>query len=208
MAEELEIALRVVLIGAGATIVMDIWLFLLKRLGIPTLDIALLGRWVGHLPRGQWAHDRVANASPITAERWLGWAAHYAIGVAFALLQVSVWGLAWGRSPTLLPAVLTGVATVAAPLFVLQPALGAGIASSRTKTPVRNIAMSLANHAVFGIGLYLAAVVSTWLIPTSLTRVSTASVVTRGLDPRVHAFRCSICGKEWIAGSSPAMTSR
>lgn len=165
MAKELEITLRVALIGAGATIVMDLWLFLLTRFGIPTLDMALLGRWIGHLPQGRWAHDRIANAAPVRAERWLGWAAHCAIGVVFAALLVSVWGLAWARSPTLPPAVLTGIATVAAPLFILQPALGAGVASSRTKTPVRNTARSLANHAVFGIGLYLAAVVSALLIP-------------------------------------------
>lgn len=167
MAEELEITLRVALIGAGATIVMDLWLLLLKRLGIPTLDMALLGRWIGHLPQGQWVHDRIANAAPVRAERWLGWAAHYAIGVVFAALQVSLWGSAWARSPRLLPAVLTGIATAAAPLFVLQPALGAGIASCRTETPVRKTAMSLANHAVFGIGLYLAAVIGRWLIPAA-----------------------------------------
>jgi hypothetical protein len=47
--------------------------------------------------------------------------------------------------------------TVAVPLFLMQPAIGAGIASSRTKTPALNCLKSLANHTVFGLGLYVAA---------------------------------------------------
>jgi hypothetical protein len=47
--------------------------------------------------------------------------------------------------------------TVVAPLFILQPALGAGIASSKTPRPVFNSLKSLATHVVFGFGLFLAA---------------------------------------------------
>lgn len=54
---------------------------------------------------------------------------------------------------------MLGIGTVAAPLLVMQPALGVGIASSKTKAPCRNSFKSLVNHAVFGIGLYLAAAV-------------------------------------------------
>jgi hypothetical protein len=35
--------------------------------------------------------------------------------------------------------------------------MGAGVASSRTPTPMKNILRSLLNHAVFGLGLYLSA---------------------------------------------------
>jgi hypothetical protein len=63
----------------------------------------------------------------------------------------------WAQSPTVLPAVLVGMATVAAPLFVMQPAMGSGFAASRTPTPLRNCLRSFANHTVFGFGLYLAA---------------------------------------------------
>jgi hypothetical protein len=50
-----------------------------------------------------------------------------------------------------------GVATVAAPLLVMQPAMGAGFAASRTPTPLKNCLRSTVNHAVFGLGLYGAA---------------------------------------------------
>ena len=147
----------IALIGTGATAVMDAWLFLLKRLGVPTLDFALLGRWVGHIARGTWSHPAIAKAAPIRHETALGWLAHYATGIAFAGVLVGASGGEWARDPTLLPALLVGVATVAAPWLVMQPAMGAGIAASRTPHPAANRLRSLANHTVFGIGLYLAA---------------------------------------------------
>lgn len=154
---------RIGLIGMGATVVMDAWLLLLKQLNVPTLDLALLGRWVGHWRRGQWAHDSIARAAPVKNEVALGWLAHYATGVAFAALLVGLHGLAWTRNPSLLPALLVGLGTVAVPWLVMQPAMGAGIAAANTPAPAKNRLRSLANHAVFGSGLYLAATFIAWI---------------------------------------------
>jgi len=41
----------------------------------------------------------------------------------------------------------------------MQPAMGAGFAASRTPAPMKNRIRSVANHAVFGLGLYLSAVI-------------------------------------------------
>ena len=157
MGHLLEFVLRAFFIGVGATVVMDLWALLLKQLGIPSLNFAFLGRWIGHLPHGQWAHESIAKASPIKGELWMGWLAHYSIGVTFAALLLAVYGLEWARKPTLLPALIIGIVTVVSPLFILQPALGAGIASSKTPRPVFHCIKSLITHAVFGFGLYLAA---------------------------------------------------
>lgn len=162
----LDTAARVVLIGLGATAVMDGWLWLLQRLGVPTLNFSMIGRWVGHWRHGVFRHAAIAKAAPVRHELALGWLFHYATGVAFAALLVAVAGNGWVRSPTLAPAVTLGMATVAAPWLVLQPAMGAGIASRRTPAPGRNRARSLANHFVFGLGLYLAAVLVASHIPT------------------------------------------
>jgi hypothetical protein len=89
----------------------------------------------------------------------IGWAAHYTIGITFAALLLAMFGLEWARTPTLLPALIIGVVTVVAPLFILQPALGAGIASTNTPAPLLNSMRSLATHVVFGLGLYLSALV-------------------------------------------------
>jgi hypothetical protein len=157
MTKTIEFVVRSIVIGAGATITMDLWAALLRRLGVPSLNFAFLGRWIGHLPRGRWGHESIAKASPIPGELLIGWGAHYSIGITFAALLLAVFGLQWGRSPTLGPALFIGIVTVAAPLFVLQPALGAGIASSRTPAPLFNSVKSLVTHTVFGLGLFFAA---------------------------------------------------
>ena len=148
-----------VLLGIGATAVMDALLLLLKRLGVPTLNFAFIGRWVGHLLRGQVAHAAIAKAAPVRGELAWGWLTPYAVGVAFAGVLLSLQGAAWVHSPTLLPALAVGMGTVAAPLLVMQPAMGSGFAASRTPTPLKNCLRSLANHTVFGLGLYLSALV-------------------------------------------------
>lgn len=153
---------HVALVGIGATAVMDAWLLLLSRLGVPTTSFALVGRWVGHLPRGQFAHAAISKAEPVEFELGLGWVTHYLIGAAYAGLLVAVQGTAWLEQPTYLPALAVGVITVAAPWFVMQPAMGAGFAATKTPTPLKNCLRSLANHAVFGTGLYLAAEAFTW----------------------------------------------
>jgi hypothetical protein len=148
---------QVALIGAGATALMDAWLLLLKRLGVPTTHFGLVGRWVGHLAQGTFAHAAIAKARPVAAELSLGWLAHYAVGIAFAGLLVALQGLAWTRQPSFLPALTLGLGTVVVPLFVMQPAMGSGFAASKTPTPLKNCLRSLASHAVFGVGLYLTA---------------------------------------------------
>ena len=159
MNELVEILARAVVIGIGGAALMDAWALLARRaLNIQGLDFALLGRWIGHLPRGRFFHDRIAAAPSVPGERALGWAAHYAIGVAFAVPLVVLWGLDWARSPTFLPPMLIGLGTIQAPWLVMQPAMGAGIAASRTPNPSAARLRNLATHAVYGVGLYLSAV--------------------------------------------------
>jgi hypothetical protein len=172
-----EFVLRAFLIGVGATLVMDLWALFLKRLGIPSLNFAFLGRWIGHLRSRQWTHASIATAPPIKAELWIGWFAHYSIGVTFAALLLAAYGLEWARNPTLIPALIIGIVTVVAPLFLLQPALGAGIASSKTPTPVFNCLKSLTTHTVFGLGLYLAAFATASLIRSPARQAARSSAV-------------------------------
>ncbi len=153
----LEETIRIIFIGIGATAVMDLWLIFIRRMGVPSQNFAFIGRWVGHLFRGRLAHAAISRAEPIPGELALGWFTHYAVGIAFAALPLAVQGSAWMMNPTPLPAVAVGVFTVLAPLCVMQPAMGAGFVSSKTPTPLKNCLRSLANHTVFGLGLYLAA---------------------------------------------------
>lgn len=159
----LEDIATVALIGSGATLVMDAWLAFLKRLGVQTLNFAFIGRWVGHLFHGRFTHAAIGKAAPISAELALGWVVHYATGIVFAGLLVAIVGIDWASTPTLLPALLVGMGTVAVPLLVMQPAMGSGFLASKTPTPMKNCVRSLASHSVFGLGLYLSAVLVAWL---------------------------------------------
>ncbi|WOE78481.1 DUF2938 domain-containing protein [Pseudomonas protegens] len=155
MHEVMAVILPALLIGIGATLILDLWtLFLARVLNIPGPNWAMVGRWIGHFPRGQFVHQSIAQAVAISGERALGWLAHYLIGVVFAALLLMICGLDWARQPTLAPALIMGVVTVAAPFFLMQPGMGAGVAAS--KMPKPNVARlrSLIAHSVFGLGLY------------------------------------------------------
>src|SRR4051812_43801827 len=104
-----EIISRALAIGVGATVVMDVWLLLLKRAGVPVANFALLGRWLGYLFQGTWLRDGPAKARAIKGEAVFGWSAHYARGIAFAVLLVLVKGVEWARAPTFVPALVMGL---------------------------------------------------------------------------------------------------
>ncbi|PKB22904.1 DUF2938 domain-containing protein [Janthinobacterium sp. 64] len=145
-------------IGVGATAVMDVWAVALKRFWcIPSLNFAMVGRWLGHLPRGSFSHVNIAQAAPVRDEAILGWTAHYVIGVLFAAALLALVGQEWVQGPTFAPALLAGLVSVAAPFCILQPGMGAGLAASKTPHPNAARLRSLMAHTAFGIGLYLAA---------------------------------------------------
>lgn len=153
-----EMLLRTVALGLGATLLMDAWGLFLKRLyDVNGLDFRFVGRWIGHMRRGRFAHTNIKTTPPVKGEAIIGWAAHYAIGVLFAAGLVAAAGQRWLEAPTLLPALVTGIVTVTAPFFVMQPAFGLGVASSRTPNPAKARMRSLVTHMVFGLGLFLTA---------------------------------------------------
>lgn len=166
MSAALTFGIAALLIGVGATIFMDMWAALQKRLlGVPPLNYALVGRWIGHLWFGRLSHENIAATPAIRGEAAIGWLAHYASGTAFAALLLAVWGIEWVSNPTPSPALLVGVATIAAPFFILQPGMGVGIAARKTPQPTISRLRSLVAHISFGIGLYVAALVVAPLIP-------------------------------------------
>jgi hypothetical protein len=164
--EALDI-LRAIVIGIGATLVMDLWnLFLKRTFGVPSLSYCLLGRWVRHMPGGTLRHANIAAASPKRLECTVGWIAHYTIGVAFALAFVVVFTSDdWLARPTALPALLYGIGTIVFPFFIMQPSFGFGIAASRTANPGHARLKSLVTHVVFGAGLYVWALGLSHVLP-------------------------------------------
>lgn len=148
--------LYIFIIGVGATAVMDVWSFVRKPLlGIPPPNYAMVGRWIAHMAFGKFHHQAITASAPMRAECVIGWGAHYVIGVAFAALLIGVWGNSWMQNPTVGPALVVGIATVAAPFLLMQPGMGAGIAASKMPKPNAARLQSLITHAVFGFGLYV-----------------------------------------------------
>jgi hypothetical protein len=68
-----------------------------------------------------------------------------------------VFGNGWLEKPLLVPAITIGLATVISPLFIMQPALGFGFASSNLPNPIGRVLKSIVTHLVYGTGLYLSA---------------------------------------------------
>jgi len=153
----MDTVLPAILVGTGATATMDLWAIARRRLfNTPLPDYGLVGRWLGHMKDGRFRHASIAAARPLRGELVLGWVAHYLIGIAFAALLLVLFGLAWLQRPSLLPALLVGICTVAAPFLLMQPGMGAGIAARLTRRPSAARIQSLVTHTVFGLGLYLA----------------------------------------------------
>jgi len=156
----MDFAVSTLFIGAGATLATDLWSIARRRLfGVPSPDWGLVGRWFAHMASGRFRHEQIATAAPVRGEHLIGWAAHYMTGVAFAGLLLAICGLQWAREPTLAPALALGIATVAAPFLLMQPGMGAGIAASRTSRPNVARLQSVVTHAIFGVGLFVAALV-------------------------------------------------
>jgi hypothetical protein len=166
MPDGLDLVARGIVMGIAGSALMDLWSAVLRRrFGIPTLDYRLLGRWIGHIPRARFVHDRIASSPAVAGERALGWIAHYAIGVTFALVLLAIWGRSWAAAPTIWPALVVGIGTIVAPWFVMQPAMGAGIAGSRTPNPTATRLRNLGTHTVYGVGLYVAALALAAVLP-------------------------------------------
>lgn len=145
-------------VGAGATAVMDLWnLFLKHALGIPSLDYCLLGRWICHMRDGTLRHVSIAAAASKPFECILGRIAHYTIGVVLGAMFLALVRGDWLARPKVLPPLIFGIITVAFPFFIMQPALGLGVASSKVRNPVQARLKSLMSHAAFGVGLYVCA---------------------------------------------------
>jgi hypothetical protein len=154
----LEVIGRSLAIGIGATALLDLWaLFLNRAFGIPLANWAMVGRWFAYLPRGRFMHDTIADTPPVSNELAIGWIMHYLIGALFAAIIILVWGLDWARNPTLLPALTVGVVTVGCGWFILQPGMGFGLAASKRPNANQVRLIGLINHVVFGLGLWLAA---------------------------------------------------
>ena len=157
--------LNSIFIGIGATLTFDLWgIFLKRAFRIAPSNFCLVGRWILYMPEGIFRHSNIGSVQQKRAECIVGWITHYMIGIMFATMFVAFAGDEWLQHPRLIPAIAFGVVTVLAPLFIMQPALGLGVAASKTPNPRQARVRSLMNHVVFGFGLYIFGSLVNWVI--------------------------------------------
>ncbi len=157
----MEFIIRSLIIGNGATALFDLWgLTLHLAFGLPAPAWGMVGRWFAHVARGQIWHENIAASTPVAGEAAIGWVGHYAVGVIYAGALLAIWGLGWAARPTLAPALIVGIVTISAGWFLMSPGMGNGIAASRADQPWKARAMGLLAHVVFGLGLYVTAVLT------------------------------------------------
>lgn len=153
-----SIVMSGVVMGVVATVAMDVWAQFLRALvGVPAPNWAMVGRWVAHMPRGRLVHDDIGAAAPVPGELAIGWLFHYAVGIVYGVALAVIMGPAWLATPTFIPAWIFAVLTVGFGWFVLHPGMGLGWAASKTPNPWRARGLGLAAHTVFGVGLWLGA---------------------------------------------------
>lgn len=155
------------MIGIGATAIMDLWaLFLKMAFNISGLNLSMVGRWIGHIPKGKFIHQGIGKSPAIAKEAIIGWTAHYVSGVIFAAALVLIWGVSWVENPSLIPVLIVGVATVVFPFFLMQPCFGMGFAASKLPNSSIIRLKSLMAHSIFGLGLYISAVLTNKILET------------------------------------------
>ena len=150
---------EILLTGLLATLIMDGWSLARRYLfAVPSLNYALVGRWILWMSKGRYFHPPIHDTPAVKGETFTGWAVHYLTGMAFAFIPLLWRGQQWPEHPDLLSAVISGLLSLMAPFFIMQPALGWGIAASKTPVPGKARLNSAVTHLVYGLGLYLAAV--------------------------------------------------
>lgn len=146
------------LMGVGGTVAMDVWAWVLARLGVvPFPNWAMPGRWFGHVFAGRVFHDDIGAVAPVSGELGLGWLLHYGVGALYGVVFVLLAGAEWVAAPGFFSVWIFSLITIAAGWFLLQPGMGLGWAASKTPNPWKVRALGLVAHTVFAIGMWLVA---------------------------------------------------
>jgi hypothetical protein len=153
----MDLVVQAIVIGVLGTVAMDALNHLVSRTGmISKIDVGMIGRMSAGWARGRFRYDGPEEMAPVDHEKLLGFATHYAIGIALALVFVIGWDLLVGGPASALWALVYGVATTVASWFFVYPSMGLGPCGMQSPDPIKNPLSSLANHLFFGLGMAVA----------------------------------------------------
>ncbi|MFG6511154.1 DUF2938 family protein [Sulfitobacter sp. 916] len=154
----LQILISATLVGIVGTLIFDaVMAFMARFLGYTATNWRMVGRWMGHMPNGQFIQRNLKDAKPIPGENIMGWSFHYAIGIGYGVLLALIWGADWFADPQLAQPMSLSIALLVLPYFIMMPGMGLGIAASRAPSPIIACIKSAFGHSIFGLGLFTAA---------------------------------------------------
>jgi hypothetical protein len=143
-----------VVAGVLGTLAMDSLNLLFARGGmLARIDVSTIGRMSAGWTRGRFRYRHPDDMERVPYEAARGFVAHYAIGIGLALVFVLGWDLLVGGPASPAWALVYGVATTVASLFLVYPSMGFGVLGRRSPDGIRAPLSSLANHLFFGIGM-------------------------------------------------------
>ena len=117
----METVYQGVLIGVIATIGQDIWEAIVKHIfRFPTAGLALIGRWLGHMPRGVFVHHSISESAAIPNELLIGWVAHYVTGIVYGVMYLSFVQILLSSDPTITSALIFGLVYYIITTFILK----------------------------------------------------------------------------------------
>jgi hypothetical protein len=147
--------------GVLGTVVMDLLNHLFARTGmLLKIDMVMIGRMSAGWSRGRFSYRHPGEMEPVANEKLLGYVTHYAIGVGLAFIYLLGWALLVGGPASPVGALIYGIATTVASLFLVYPSMGLGVCGSRSPEGVRAVLSPLANHLFFGVGMAIAVALS------------------------------------------------
>ncbi|WP_095595068.1 DUF2938 domain-containing protein [Actibacterium pelagium] len=157
----MDLILVGILMGIGGTFAMDVLAWTQSNLGVaPFPNWAMPGRWAVHVTRGTLFHEAIAEAEEVPNELTIGWLFHYAVGIAYGLVFIAIAGAGWLAAPGFVPVWIFSLITIAAGWFLLQPGMGLGWAASKTPSPWKVRGLGLLAHTVFGLGMWVVALLA------------------------------------------------
>lgn len=140
--------------GVLGTVVMDALNHLFAQAGmISEIDMRILGRMSAGWARGRFRYRHPDEMERVANEKLRGYITHYLIGIGLAIPFVVGWDLQVGGPVSPLWALIYGIATTVASLFLVYPSMGFGVCGMRSPEGIRSFLSSLANHLFYGIGL-------------------------------------------------------
>ena len=153
----MDLVMTGVVAGVAGTVAMDVLNHLVARTGmISKIDVPMIGRMAAGWAHGRFRYEHPSEMEPIENEMLYGYVTHYSIGVCLAVPYVLGWDLLVGGPVSPAWAVVYGVATTVASVFLVLPSMGFGVLGGRSPEGMKPALSSLANHLFYGIGMAVA----------------------------------------------------